>query len=172
MQKAGSAPTLPALLYFQEKDADHIYSVNREDPSRIVYYPTGRPGAGTEGYNSPSPPWAPKPASRHHRPPLVTTDEIISDTQKPLISLHGIRGFIFYVLLIQSTPSTLSEGISPVVLFSPLIIYRSFSKSRLAPASIEESQPLLQAKPHKSSPRPHVWGFFFHGHVLCIGRTD
>ena len=53
MQKAGSAPTLPALLYFQEKDADHIYSVDREDPSRIVYYPTGRPGAGTEGYNSP-----------------------------------------------------------------------------------------------------------------------
>ena len=53
MQKAGSAPTLPALLYFQEKDADHIYSVDREDPSRIVYYHTGRPGAGTEGYNSP-----------------------------------------------------------------------------------------------------------------------
>ncbi|WP_418461262.1 hypothetical protein [Dialister succinatiphilus] len=27
--------------------------MDREDPSRIVYYPTGRPGAGTEGYNSP-----------------------------------------------------------------------------------------------------------------------
>ena len=53
MQRAGSAPTLPALLYFQEKDADHIYSVDQEDPSRIVYYPTDRPGAGTEGYNSP-----------------------------------------------------------------------------------------------------------------------
>ena len=82
--------------------------------------------------------------------------------KKPLISLHGIRGFIFYVLLIQSTPSTLSEGISPVVLFSPLIIYRSFSKSSLAPGSIKGSQSLLQSKPHKSSLRPHVWGFFFH----------
>lgn len=42
-----------ALADKQKKDADHIYSVDREDPSRIVYYPTGRPGAGTEGYNSP-----------------------------------------------------------------------------------------------------------------------
>lgn len=42
-----------ALADQQKKDADHIYSVDREDPSRIVYYPTGRPGAGTEGYNSP-----------------------------------------------------------------------------------------------------------------------
>ena len=82
MQKAGSAPTLPALLYFQEKDADHIYSVDREDPSRIVYYPTGRPGAGTEGYSPPSPPWAPKPASRQDGPPPVRTEKIINDTQK------------------------------------------------------------------------------------------
>lgn len=42
-----------ALADQQKKDADHIYSVDREDPSRIVYNPTGRPGAGTEGYNSP-----------------------------------------------------------------------------------------------------------------------
>lgn len=42
-----------ALADQQKKDADHIYSVDREDPSCIVYYPTGRPGAGTEGYNSP-----------------------------------------------------------------------------------------------------------------------
>lgn len=163
MQKAGSAPTLPALLYFQQKkDADHIYSVDREDPSRIVYYPTGRPGAGTEGYNSPSPLWAPKPASRQDGPPPVRTEEIISDTQKPLISLHGIRGFIFYVLSIQATPSAISEGTSTVVLFSPPIIYRSFSKSSLAPAAIRRNQPILQSKPYKSSLRPHVRGFFFH----------
>lgn len=36
----------------QKKTADHIYSVDRKDPSKIVYYPTGRRGAGTQGYNS------------------------------------------------------------------------------------------------------------------------
>ena len=32
-----------ALADQQKKDAAHIYSIDREDPSRIVYYPTGRP---------------------------------------------------------------------------------------------------------------------------------
>ena len=60
------------------------------------------------------------------------------------------------------TPSAISEGTSTAVLFSPPIIYHSFSKSRLAPDSFKGSQSLLQSKPHISSPRPHVWGFFFH----------
>ena len=73
-------------MYFQEKDADHIYSVDRKDPSRIVYYPTGRPGAGTEGYNSPvtalgskaslPPGWGPPP---------VRTEEIRNPRQVPVI---------------------------------------------------------------------------------------
>ena len=118
--------------------------------------PPAAPAPVPKDTTPPSPPWAPKPASRQDGPPPVRTEEIISAHKKPLISLHEIRGFIFYVLLIQSTPSTLSEGISPVVLFSPPIIYRSFSKSHLAPDSFKGSQSLLQSKPHKSSPRPHV----------------
>ena len=128
--------------------------------------PPAAPAPAPKATTPPSPPWAPKPASRPDGPPPVKTEEILSDTQKPLISLHGIRGFIFYVLSIQSTPSTLSEGTSTAVLFSPLIIYRSFSKSSLAPDSFKGSQSLLQSKPHKSSPRPHVWGFFFHSGSL------
>lgn len=69
----------------QKKDADHIYSVDREDPSRIVYYPTGRPGAGTEGYNSPSPLWAPKPASRQDGHLPVKTEEIRNPGQVPAL---------------------------------------------------------------------------------------
>lgn len=50
-------PKLPlnrpfALADSQKKTADHIYSVDRQDPSKVVYYPTGKRGAGTEGYNS------------------------------------------------------------------------------------------------------------------------
>lgn len=41
-----------ALADQQKKTTDHIYSVDRQDPSRIVYYPTGKRGAGTQGYNS------------------------------------------------------------------------------------------------------------------------
>ena len=137
--------------------------------------PPAAPAPAPKDTTPPSPPWAPKPASRPDGPPPVRTEEIISDTQKPLISLHGIRGFIFYflffmfyILSIQATPSILFEEISPVVLFSPPIIYRSFSKSSLAPDSFKGSQSLLQSKPHKSSPRPHVWGFFFHRTCLYI----
>ena len=68
----------------------------------------------------------------------------------------------FYILSIQATPFAISEGTSTVVLFSPPIIYRSFSKSSLAPAAIRRNQPIQQSKSHKSSLRPHVWGFFFH----------
>ena len=50
-------PKLPlnrpfALADSQKKTADHIYSVDRQDPSKVVYYPTGKRGSGTEGYNS------------------------------------------------------------------------------------------------------------------------
>ena len=50
-------PKLPldrpfALAAQQKKTADHIYSVDRKDSSKVVYYPTGRRGAGTQGYNS------------------------------------------------------------------------------------------------------------------------
>ena len=105
--------------------------------------PPAAPAPVPKDTTPPSPPWAPKPASRQDGPPPVRTEEILSDTQKPLISLHGIRGFIFYILSIQATPSTLSEGISTAVLFSPPIIYRSFSKSSLAPAAIRRNQPIL-----------------------------
>ena len=133
--------------------------------------PPAAPAPVPKDTTPPSPPWAPKPASRPDGPPPVRTEEILSDTQKPLISQHGIRGFIFYVLSIQATPSTLSEGISTAVLFSPPIIYRSFSKSSLAPAAIRRNQPIQQSKSHKSSLRPHVWGFFFHQiHLLRNDR--
>ena len=132
--------------------------------------PPAAPAPAPKDTTPPSPPWAPKPASRPDGPPPVKTEEILSDTQKPLISLHGIRGFIFYVLSIQSTPSTLSEGISTAVLFSPPIIYRSFSKSSLAPAAIRRNQPIQQSKSHKSSLRPHVWGFFFTVHNQLTKR--
>lgn len=44
--------TVMAMAAQQKKTADHIYSVDRKDPSKVVYYPTGRRGAGTQGYNS------------------------------------------------------------------------------------------------------------------------
>ena len=124
--------------------------------------PPAAPAPVPKDTTPPSPPWAPKPASRPDGPPPVKTEEILSDTQKPLISLREIRGFIFYILSIQATPSILFEEISTAVLFSPPIIYRSFSKSSLATGSIKGSQSLLQSKPYKSSLCPHVWGFFFH----------
>ena len=60
--------------------------------------PPAAPAPVPKDTTSPSPPWAPKPASRPDGPLPVKTEEILSDTQKPLISLHGIRGFIFYFL--------------------------------------------------------------------------
>ena len=130
MQKAGSAPTLPALLYFQEAEAD---KKNRNGPLQTAPEPPLRPGRPAEKRRRPHLLRGPgrslphrllphRPPRRRYRriqlprhrpglqsqpparmdPPPVRTEEILSDTQKPLISLREIRGFLYFIDSIDS----------------------------------------------------------------------
>ncbi len=74
----------------------------RKIPPASSTTPPAAPAPVPKDTTPPSPPWAPKPASRQDGPPPVKTEEILSDTQKPLISLREIRGFLYFIDSIDS----------------------------------------------------------------------